>query len=229
MRPDPLSEAAARRHELTRAKAVQALRELDRAGHSRDIRRRRPGRGDLTVWLYTQPDISGQIRRLRREANNAGFAGGIPRASGPPTHRCAPGSPQPLTATSSSPTRTPGSAASSPAHSATSDRHGPDQVTIKGLKQSNQAACVPSMTLSTAGHRRSQPWLTRKLKITLEQRITVRYQMKGMTPDETAGYIRHHLDQPGAPPNCSPTRRSPRSTRPPAAGPAPSTTSAPPP
>ena len=32
MRPDPLSEAAARRHELTRAKAIQALRELDRTG-----------------------------------------------------------------------------------------------------------------------------------------------------------------------------------------------------
>jgi hypothetical protein len=32
VRPDPLSTAAARRHELTRAKAVQALRELDRAG-----------------------------------------------------------------------------------------------------------------------------------------------------------------------------------------------------
>ena len=31
MRPDPLSEAAARRHELTRSRAVQALRELDRA------------------------------------------------------------------------------------------------------------------------------------------------------------------------------------------------------
>ena len=31
MRIDPLSEAAARRHELTRAKAVQALRELERA------------------------------------------------------------------------------------------------------------------------------------------------------------------------------------------------------
>jgi len=28
---DPLSEAATRRHELTRAKAVQALRELDQA------------------------------------------------------------------------------------------------------------------------------------------------------------------------------------------------------
>jgi hypothetical protein len=32
VRPDPLSEAAASRHELTRSRAVQALRELDRAG-----------------------------------------------------------------------------------------------------------------------------------------------------------------------------------------------------
>ncbi len=32
MRTDPLSEAAARRHELTRSRTVQALRELDRSG-----------------------------------------------------------------------------------------------------------------------------------------------------------------------------------------------------
>jgi len=32
VRPDPLAEAAARRHELTRSRAVQALRELDRSG-----------------------------------------------------------------------------------------------------------------------------------------------------------------------------------------------------
>jgi hypothetical protein len=32
MPPDALAAAAARRHELTRAKAIQALRELDRAG-----------------------------------------------------------------------------------------------------------------------------------------------------------------------------------------------------
>ena len=32
MRPDPLAEAAARRHELTRSRAVQALREPDQAG-----------------------------------------------------------------------------------------------------------------------------------------------------------------------------------------------------
>jgi type II secretory pathway predicted ATPase ExeA len=31
----------------------------------------------------------------------------------------------------------------------------------------------------------------------LEQRITVHYQMKGITPGETAGYIRHHLAQAG--------------------------------
>ena len=29
-------------------------------------------------WLYTQPDISGQIRRLRQKTNGAGFAGAIP-------------------------------------------------------------------------------------------------------------------------------------------------------
>ena len=48
--------------------------------------------------------------------------------------RCGPGSPLPSTGTSSWPTRTRDFAASSPAHSATSGRHGPDQVTIKGLK-----------------------------------------------------------------------------------------------
>jgi negative regulator of sigma E activity len=32
VRPDPLAEAASRRHELTRSKAIQTLRELDRAG-----------------------------------------------------------------------------------------------------------------------------------------------------------------------------------------------------
>ena len=31
-------------------------------------------------WLYTQPDISSQIRRLRQEKNAAGFAHGIPAA-----------------------------------------------------------------------------------------------------------------------------------------------------
>ena len=43
-----------------------------------------------------------------------------------------------------------------------------------------------------------QPTLRHSVKLAaLEQRIIVRYQMKGMTPDETAGYIRRHLEQAG--------------------------------
>ena len=80
MRPDPLSEAAARRHELTRSKAVQALRELDRAGSPVTFAGVAQAAGISRSWLYTQPDISSQIRRLRQEAN---AAGGIPSAQRP--------------------------------------------------------------------------------------------------------------------------------------------------
>jgi len=62
---DPLSEAAARRHELTRAKAIQALRELDRAGTPVTFAGVAQTAGVSRSWLYTQPDISGHIRRLR--------------------------------------------------------------------------------------------------------------------------------------------------------------------
>ena len=81
MRPDPLAEAAARRHELTRAKAVQALRELDRAGSPVTFAAVAQAAGISRSWLYTQPDISSQIRRLRQQtADAAGSAGGIPAA-----------------------------------------------------------------------------------------------------------------------------------------------------
>ena len=81
MRPDPLSEAAARRHELTRAKAIQALRELDRAGDPVTFAGVAQAAGISRSWLYTQPDISSQIRRLRESTD----AGGVPagqRATG---------------------------------------------------------------------------------------------------------------------------------------------------
>jgi hypothetical protein len=78
VRPDPLSEAAARRHELTRSRAVQALRELDRSGTPVTFAGVAQAAGVSRSWLYTQPDISGQIRRLRQKANAAGSAGGIP-------------------------------------------------------------------------------------------------------------------------------------------------------
>ena len=78
MLPDPLSEAAARRHELTRSRAVQALRELDRAGVPVTFAGVAQAAGVSRSWLYTQPDISSQIRRLRQETSGAGSAGAIP-------------------------------------------------------------------------------------------------------------------------------------------------------
>jgi Family of unknown function (DUF6262) len=78
VRPDPLSEAAARRHELTRARAVQALRELDRSGAPVTFAGVGRAAGVSRSWLYTQPDISSQIRRLRQETNGAGSASAVP-------------------------------------------------------------------------------------------------------------------------------------------------------
>ena len=83
MRPDPLSAAAARRHELTRSRAIQALRELDRAGTPVTFAGVAQAAGVSRSWLYTQPDISSQIRRLRQETNAAGSAGGIPAGQRP--------------------------------------------------------------------------------------------------------------------------------------------------
>ena len=78
VRPDPLSEAAARRHELTRAKAVQAVRELDRRGTPVTFARVAREAGISRSWLYTQPDITSQILRLREKTDGAGSASAVP-------------------------------------------------------------------------------------------------------------------------------------------------------
>ena len=73
MPPDaaaPLAEAAARRHELTRAKVIQALRELDRAGTPVTFAAVASAAGVSRSWLYTQPDIRDQIQRLRGTSNH---------------------------------------------------------------------------------------------------------------------------------------------------------------
>jgi Family of unknown function (DUF6262) len=80
MRTDPLSEAASRRHELTRARAIQALHELDRAGVPVTFAGVARAAGVSRSWLYTQPGISSQIRRLRQQADRAGSAGAVPAA-----------------------------------------------------------------------------------------------------------------------------------------------------
>jgi hypothetical protein len=63
--PAPLAAAAARRHQLTRARAIQALRELDRAGSPVTFASVAGAAGISRSWLYTQPDIRDQIRELR--------------------------------------------------------------------------------------------------------------------------------------------------------------------
>jgi hypothetical protein len=81
MRPDPaapLARAAARRHELTRSKAIQALRELDRSGHPVTFASVAAAAGISRSWLYTQPDISGQIRKLRNDARGRDPATAVP-------------------------------------------------------------------------------------------------------------------------------------------------------
>jgi hypothetical protein len=130
MRPDPRTPlaAAARRHELTRAKAIRALRELDRAGSPFSFASVAAAAGISRSWLYTQPDIRDQIRRLR-DATRPAPGPVIPSASEPATRRCAPGSPPRSSATGRWRRRTPGCGASSPAHSATTAHPAANPVT----------------------------------------------------------------------------------------------------
>ncbi len=60
-----LITAAQRRHELTRAKAIQALRELDQAGVPITFETVAGQAQVSRSWLYTQPDVKAEIQRLR--------------------------------------------------------------------------------------------------------------------------------------------------------------------
>lgn len=60
-----LITAAQRRHELTRAKAIQTLRELNQAGSPITFEAVARHAGISRSWLYTQPDIKDQIHHLR--------------------------------------------------------------------------------------------------------------------------------------------------------------------
>ncbi|PWI05470.1 transposase [Streptomyces sp. NWU339] len=61
----PLVAAARKRHELTRTKAIQALRELDRIGAPVSFEVVARHAGISRSWLYGQPDIRAEIERLR--------------------------------------------------------------------------------------------------------------------------------------------------------------------
>jgi AraC-like DNA-binding protein len=68
MRADNTSHlitSAQRRHELTRAKTIQALHELAHAGDPVSFQTVAARAGVSRSWLYTQPDIKTEIQRLR--------------------------------------------------------------------------------------------------------------------------------------------------------------------
>ena len=60
-----LTTAAKQRHELTRAKAMAALHELDRTGAKITFESVADYAGVSRSWLYTQTDLKDEIPRLR--------------------------------------------------------------------------------------------------------------------------------------------------------------------
>jgi hypothetical protein len=68
MRPDntaPLIATARRRHEITRAKAIQALRDLERDGTPINFATVAHAAGVSRSWLYNENDLREEITRLR--------------------------------------------------------------------------------------------------------------------------------------------------------------------
>jgi len=63
--------AARRRGELTRAKAIRALRELDHAGAPVSFEAVARAAGVSRSWLYAQPGIRAEIERLRHRTQRA--------------------------------------------------------------------------------------------------------------------------------------------------------------
>jgi hypothetical protein len=63
--------AARHRHELTRAKAIRALRILDADGKPVTFEAVAQAAAVSRSWLYTQPDVRAEIERLRAEHRRA--------------------------------------------------------------------------------------------------------------------------------------------------------------
>jgi Family of unknown function (DUF6262) len=72
--------AAQRRHELTRAKAIRALRELDHAGAPVTFEAAARAAGVSRSWLYAQPGVRAEI-----EASATAPGARPPRRSPPAT------------------------------------------------------------------------------------------------------------------------------------------------
>ncbi|HYB39092.1 MAG TPA: DUF6262 family protein [Mycobacterium sp.] len=60
-----LATAAKRQHELTRAKAIAALHELDRTGKKITFESVADTAGVSRSWLYAQTDLKDEVQRIR--------------------------------------------------------------------------------------------------------------------------------------------------------------------
>ena len=109
-----LIAAASRRHELTRSKAIRALRELDAAGTTVTFESVARAAGVSRSWLYTQPDIRAEIERLRDLGRRAPGTPVPARQRSSPTPPCCAGWKPPTPATANWPRTTSGCATSSP-------------------------------------------------------------------------------------------------------------------
>ena len=77
-RVDRLREAAQARHEATLRRATTALQRLARRGEPVTFRRLAETAGVSRSWLYRQPQLRGEINRLREAS--AGRPGTLPAA-----------------------------------------------------------------------------------------------------------------------------------------------------
>jgi hypothetical protein len=66
-----LVSAARQRSQLTRSKAIQAIRELDHAGTPITFEAVARAAGVSRSWLYAQPDLRAEIERLRSTTSRA--------------------------------------------------------------------------------------------------------------------------------------------------------------
>lgn len=76
MPAEPLTQAAAARHQRTVERAERALRELDQEGAAIGFQAVARRAGVSRQWLYTQPELRSEIEQLRDRAPEKG--NGIP-------------------------------------------------------------------------------------------------------------------------------------------------------
>jgi hypothetical protein len=77
--PTPLSAAAKRKSDHTRARASDALRELDQQGRAITFQSVARQAGVYRQWLYQQPELRKEIERLR-DRSIANTRPGVPDA-----------------------------------------------------------------------------------------------------------------------------------------------------